>query len=236
MNEKSLDNIFQKPLGEQYGGLDTVGAPLWLEHVEGIKYEAEDGSEHMLTQEMLAQDHDNLQNKHFSPSSYLFKARHEEALFQNREAWLRAVVMQLLPLKIVGNKDEAPLLFNSEFKVHKVPRELIRNAGVIYASEQLAALRDQEIEDEDVEDEGSEPSQDLTEEPALTFSLRLVPEKGEISEFSYLPGGTGYDEGLGALTVTDEAFTMQLGHRIYAQIYRKKPEHELPPLIAPHQF
>lgn len=213
------EEAFPKRAIERYGGKEAVGSVLWLEHTEGIKYKAEDGSEHFLTPKDLVAD--EVQGPR-SPGFTLKRAMKEDASMVTRETWLRNFVLRMLPVKITGAKDQPPLIFNADLEVFTVPQGLTVNPGVI---KEVSVVDDQEGK-----------QRDLTKEQGITFALRLTPEQGYVEAFGYYPGAMDSDYGIGALEITPDLIRMQLHHRIYAEIYRKPPTSTPGPLIAPHQF
>lgn len=204
---------------ERYGGREAVGSVLWLEHAEGITFTNEDGSTVLLHPEDLAKDEAAAKG---SPFSKLRKAMAGDTLLLAKEQWLREYVLRMLPLRIAGDPAQPPLLFKAELEVFTVPQELTVNPGVIAQTETIT------------NDEGEE--RDLTRERAISFGLRLIPERGQIKDYGYYPSGMRSEEGIGALEVTPDLIRMQLHNRIYLELYRSPQKQAPGPLIAPHQF
>ena len=219
IDDAEFGKAFQPRPSERYGGREAVGSALWLEHVEGIKIQNEDGSNTLIKPDDLTQDESKAKG---SPYLALKRAMTGDTLLLSKQDWLRRYVLRMLPLKLVGDATQPPVLLNAELIVSWVPQELTVNPGVI---SQQVTTRD---------DEGNE--RDLTKEKAITFGLRLTPEHGAVRDFGYYPGGMDSDYGIGALEVTADAIKMQLHHRIYLEVLKNPPTQPLPPLIAPPQF
>lgn len=220
IDDKEFNGAFSLRPSERYGGKEAVGSVLWLEHVEGIRYTNEDGSTVLLRPEDLTKDESEAPRG--SPFFSLKTAMSGDLLLRSKEEWLRNYVLRMLPLRITGDPAQPPLLFNAELKTFTVPQELTVNPGVIDQVEIVTG------------DEGRE--RDLTRERAISFSLRLVPERGHVSDYGYYPSGMRSEEGIGALEVSPDLIRMQLHHRIYLELYRSPQKQAPGPLIAPHQF
>jgi len=225
-------NLPQRAI-ERYGGLEAVGSVLWLEHVQGIRYQDEDGSEIFITPEDLAAEearypHDRL--------SVLKKALPEELMVTDKKDWLRVMALHILPLRIKGNPELPPVQFDAEFKLFQIPKDLARSPTVVVSYEFTGSLSEfMGEESEDETDEESRPSRKPSDY-TIAMSLRLTPSQGEVSEVGYYPAHDGTDYGLYAMEATDEVVKMQLHHRIYVELFRKPPTTATESLIAPHQF
>ena len=224
---------------ERYGGFEAVGSTLWLEHVEGIRYRDNDGTEILIKSEDLAAD----QTAHPRPNRLRMLQRSlvEELSITDKKDWLRSIALHILPLRIAGNPELPPVLFDAEFRIFKTPKDLARSPTVVDDAsgkglKSFAELFGIEVdEDVDETDEETRPST----QPAdfsITMSLRLVPQRGEVSEIGYYPASDGIHYGMYAMEMDDELIKMQLHHRIYVELYRNPPTTPLEPLIAPHQF
>jgi len=218
MNRAEFDKAFPPRASERYGGIEAVGSTLWLEHADGIQYEKEDGSTALLRPEDLTKDESMMKG---SPHLKLMQAMSGDTLLLTREQWLREYVLRMLPLRITGDRTQAPLLLNAELKIFTVQQRFTVNPGVIY--EQQGIIKDGRVE------------RDLTKEQAITFALRLTPQRGAVKKFAYYPGGIN-DYGIGALEENPDLIRMQLGHRIYFELYRRPQGKAQAALIPPYQF
>lgn len=219
ISSNEFNRAFPFRPSERYGGKEAVGSTLWLEHVDGINFLKEDGSSVLLNPQDLVNDEARIKG---SPYLELGRSYEWDTLLLTKEQWLREYVLRMLPLRITGDPNQQPLLFNAELKVFTVPQELTVNPGVI---EQSVITMD---------NEGKE--RDLTKEKAISFALRFIPQRGIVKDFGYYPGGMYSDYGIGALEVNSNLIRMQLHHRIYFELYRSPQDKALGPLIPPHQF
>jgi len=139
-----------------------------------------------------------------------------------------------LPIRISGNTEMKPVIFDADFKLFKTPKDLARSPTVIgeVTTDSLLELIGEEETEDDPE---TTPAKD-TGDSTVTMSLRLIPWQGEVSGVGYYPGYDAMDYGLTAMEMDEEAVRMQLHHRIYFELFKRQPKTPPEPLISPHQF
>lgn len=222
---------------DAYGGTQSVGSVLWLEHCANLCVPMGEDSRLRLSQEDLIKDEELLKQK---GHIYIHKLKMDDLKEAQIDRIARYIILPNLPLKITGDKEREPLILDVDFKVYPTPRSLTYHSGVLGMFDSRyddAQALEERLDEAEFEEEAplvsalNAPGDDIVP----TFTVRFNPIQGRVASFAAYPAAGEEDGAVNAIEVDDHGMRALIGGRIFAECFRRRQE-SLPPFQAPHQF